>query len=198
MADRLTGAARRALGGALRADRLDAADEAISPPRDRPDQPLRRAVVADGGARRVDPARQGRKGNDSPAPHLVEQFGLTDHAPAVVDEIEQEIEDCGSIGTRSARRREFDPLLVEFRNEFRYRSGVILVPCLVWKSWPCIIYEIKATTRLVVCDATSRAFGEHRVGGIGNGKLGQAGRCRGLKSRVIRTQLFVVVSKRID
>src|SRR5581483_6904970 len=82
---------RRRHGRQLRIG-LHLTDEAKALARHRADQLLVAAVVVDRLAHGVDPAGQGRFGHDASVPDLVEQFVLADHAIAVLDEIEQNVE----------------------------------------------------------------------------------------------------------
>jgi hypothetical protein len=72
--------------------RLDVADEAQALARDRADEGLRLAAVADGLTRRVDPASERRVRHDPPAPHRGDEVVLADDAVAVLDEVDEEVE----------------------------------------------------------------------------------------------------------
>ena len=82
---------RRRHGRQLRIG-LHLADEAKAFARNRAHQLLVAAVVVDRLAHGIDPAGQGRFGDDAAVPDVVEQLVLADHAIAVLDEIEQNVE----------------------------------------------------------------------------------------------------------
>ena len=73
----------------------DVADETDAFARQRLDQPLPFAGVADRAARRVDPIEQRGLRDDAPAPDRGQQIILADHAVAVPDQVNEEIEDLG-------------------------------------------------------------------------------------------------------
>ncbi len=85
---------RMAAGGAGPAV-PDVADKADALAGKRPHQTLRRTVVAERAAHRVDPRRQRRFGDDAPAPHLLQQIVLADDPVAVPHEIAKQIEGFG-------------------------------------------------------------------------------------------------------
>jgi len=57
------------------------------------DQGLRRAAVADRAPRRSDPAVECRIGDDPPAPHRRQQIVFADDALAVLQQVDEEVED---------------------------------------------------------------------------------------------------------
>src|SRR5207247_2274593 len=71
----------------------DLADEADALARNRADEALLLAAVADRLARRVDSAGERRVRDDASAPHPRDEVVLADHAVAVLQEINQEVED---------------------------------------------------------------------------------------------------------
>ena len=85
---------RPALHGDLRdtPPRTDGPDEAQTFARDRADQPLFFAAVADRLARRIDAAGQRRIRHDAAAPDRCDEIVLADDAVAILHEIDQEIE----------------------------------------------------------------------------------------------------------
>ena len=94
-ADLLRSAARRGAvsGGATGGDLAHVGREAEASPVHRLDRPLRPAVVADGAAGRLDPARQRRLAHEPVAPHVVEQLDLADDPFPVRDEVGEHVED---------------------------------------------------------------------------------------------------------
>ena len=61
--------------------------------RKRPDQALFRAGVADCGARRIQPAAEGRLGDDAAVPHGVQQVVTADDPIARLDQEREHVED---------------------------------------------------------------------------------------------------------
>ncbi len=88
-------------------------DEPEALPRDRSEQVLLLAAVADCLADRVDMTGQGRFGNDPAAPHRIQQAILADHAVAVLHEIEKQIEDLRPNRNRFVPARQLSLLGVE-------------------------------------------------------------------------------------
>src|SRR5215204_6301318 len=72
--------------------RLHGCDEPKALSRDRSDQRLRVAAVADRLAGSIDPAGQGRLCDMSSLPDLVDQFFLADDAVAILHEMHDEVE----------------------------------------------------------------------------------------------------------
>ena len=83
---------RSRMHAAAAARRLHVADEAKTFSRKGADHDLILAAVADRPARGIDPARQGRFGDDAAIPHRLDQIVLGDDVVAVFDQMNQEIE----------------------------------------------------------------------------------------------------------
>ena len=89
------------------------------------DQPLDFTAVADRPAHRADAASQGRFGDDPPTPYRGQQVVLADHPVAVLQEIDQEIEDLRFEGDRLCAPPLLPPVRVEHmiaEGEFHFRS----------------------------------------------------------------------------
>jgi hypothetical protein len=62
---------------------------------DRADQLLLRAVIADRGARRLDPAGDGGVGHDAAVPDMLDQIILGQQPVGIAREMEQQLQDLG-------------------------------------------------------------------------------------------------------
>jgi len=75
------------------------------------DRLLACAAVADRPPRRVDAAGQRRCGDDPAAPDGLQEVVLADHTIAVIDQIEQQIEDLRLDGDEHSAPRKLAPTL---------------------------------------------------------------------------------------
>jgi len=91
----------------------DIGDEPEPFARDRPDQPLLLAAIADRLAHRIDMAGEGRFGDDPPAPDRIQQIVLADDARAVLDQMSQQVEDLRPDRHHRLPPRQLPPLGVE-------------------------------------------------------------------------------------
>ena len=89
------------------------ADEAVAAARNRPDELLLAAGVADRGARRADAAGQRRQRHDPSVPDNLEQLVRADDPVLVHDEMRQKLEDLRLDLHRAASPHQLDPLQVE-------------------------------------------------------------------------------------
>src|SRR5262245_14037583 len=92
---------------------LHVADEAHALARDRPHQLLLVAAVADCLAHRIDAAVEGRIRNNSATPYGRDQIILADDAVAILDEIDQEIENLRLDRDDRATRAQLPALRLE-------------------------------------------------------------------------------------
>jgi hypothetical protein len=112
---RLRGISRFARGEPVpRASLFDLADKAKPLARQRADQDLPLAVVADGVAHRVDLAAERGFRHDAAAPYGRHQVVLADHARAILNEIEQEIEGLRLGGDQRRPAPQFPAVTSEF------------------------------------------------------------------------------------
>src|SRR4030095_1349014 len=91
----------------------DLADESESLSGDRPEQPLLLAGVTDGLADGVDVTGECRGRDHSPAPDRGQEVVPADHPLAVLQEIDQQVEDLWPRGNDSSSTGEFPPVQVE-------------------------------------------------------------------------------------
>ncbi|MCY1431388.1 hypothetical protein D9M71_473550 [compost metagenome] len=92
---------------------LDLADKAVTLARDRPNQALLLAGIADGLAHRIDVAGDCRLRDDPATPHRLEQVVLADHVIAVADQLQQQVEDLRPDGHDLPAQGQFPALLIE-------------------------------------------------------------------------------------
>ena len=76
------------------------------------DEVLRLAAVANRGPSRIDAGAQRRLRNNAPIPQRREQIILADDAPAVLNQVDQKIEDLGLKGNQIASPAQLTPVCV--------------------------------------------------------------------------------------
>src|SRR5262245_22397182 len=99
----------------LRPVLLHVANEAQALAWDRPHQLLLIAAIADRLAHRIDAAVEGRIRNNPATPYGRDQIVLADHAVAILDEIDQEIENLRLDRDDRAARAQLPALRVEHK-----------------------------------------------------------------------------------
>ena len=102
-------ASGRGLGGQVD----DGSHEPVAAAVDRLDEGLALAVVPDGAANGLDPARERRLAHEAVAPDGVEQLFLADRAVVMADEVAEDVEDLGLERHRHAGAAQLERLLVE-------------------------------------------------------------------------------------
>jgi hypothetical protein len=83
------------------------AKEPKASPRDRSQPRLVATAVANRPARRADSTGQGRLGHGASTPHRVEQFRLVDHAVAMGDQMDEQVEHLRFDVARRAAPQQF-------------------------------------------------------------------------------------------